>query len=274
MPTMQIVALVLGFVAAGYVFSQVWEPDTWWLDSLVAVIKTVVTFVCVAGAIWLVTLVASDRGSVGEEQVVADQPPTVTIAPEPTATTAPLPTATEPLPSVTQPPPTPTPTPTPTEILQAAGRTHLWLDVGDCAGDPEARAGECLGEQGATFVGWGSAKGPWSGMPFAPMGDATLRDMQLGGDNQIIIDDLAPLDFQLIAVTGDGACDDSFQILIGETLVYEYQANDPTAQTFEIHAVVVPASAIQGGRLMVTFRNTATDGCGLAGVFYVELRPA
>jgi hypothetical protein len=281
MPTIQILAILLGFIVAGAVFFRSWQPEAWWFNSVETFLKAGVAFVAVVGAIWLVTQVGWERGAVEDGKVVAETIPTATVIPEPSPTTPPMPTVaplppspTSVPPAPTQIPPTPTemvPTPTVATVHADSGRTEIYLDMGNCDGQPDAPAGACPGEFAANYVGWGSAKGPWSGMPFAAGGDATLRDMSLGADNLIILDRLAPVDFLLTLVTGDGACDDSFQIVIGDRLAYEYQARDPGVQTFETHVIPIPLGAIQDGRLTIIVRNIATDGCGLAGVFNVSL---
>jgi hypothetical protein len=274
MPTIQLVAILLGFIVAGAVFLRSWQPDAWWFNSVEAFLKAGVAFVAVVGAIWLVTQVGWERGVKDEGNVVAETVPTATLIPEPSATTAPVPTVVPLPPTPTQVQPTPTeivPTPTVATVHANSGRTEIFLDMGDCDGQPDAPAGACPGEFAANYAGWGSAKGPWSGMPFAAGGDATLRDMSLGADNLIILERLAPVDFLLTLVTGDGACDDSFQIVIEDRLAYEYQARDPGVQTFETHVIPIPLGAIQDGRLTIIVRNIATDGCGLAGVFNVSL---
>jgi hypothetical protein len=267
MPTIQILAIALGVVVAGAVFLRSWQPEAWWFNSVEAFLKAGVAFVAVVGAIWLVTLVPWDRAGSGDGEAMTQAVYRVTTFPDSSPTPVPIPKATPVHPTPTE----AVPTPTPAIVPRDSGRTEMYLDLGGCDSQPSAPAGECEGEAGATFIGWGSAQGPWSGMPFAPGGDCTLRDMSLGGDNLIIFEGLASVDFLLTVVTGDGACDDSFQILIEDQMVYEYHARDPQVQTFETHQVSIPSGAIEDGQLTITFRNTARDGCGLAGVFNVML---
>ena len=131
--------------------------------------------------------------------------------------------------------------------------------------------GDTTNEEAFTLQGWGTAQGP-AGTIASPTGDQTLRNMVLGGDSALTFSNLVNGDYLLTAEIGDGLCDDSFQILAGDEILYSYQAQDVPVVLFGPHEVLVDRHLVKHHELTVTFRNTAEDSCGLAGVYNVMLQ--
>ena len=128
------------------------------------------------------------------------------------------------------------------------------------------------------LVGWGDAQGPPENPFVSPSGDRTKRYMLLRGDNSL---DLAipqtGVPHLLITEVEDGHCTDNFEIYVNsQGPLYSYTgANVGTGNIAVIrHHVLIPQAYITGPLVTITFRNTATDDCGLAAVYNVGLQRA
>lgn len=118
--------------------------------------------------------------------------------------------------------------------------------------------------------GWGRAES----IMVSPSGDTSKRFQRLRGDNSLTFTSLLPgVNYQLTAEVEDGACDDSFNILVNGTEMYSFTADHDSTAVIRPHTVFVPYYLLTRDELEVTFRNTATDSCGLAAVFNVRLEP-
>jgi hypothetical protein len=111
----------------------------------------------------------------------------------------------------------------------------------------------------------------------SPSGDRTKRYQGLRGDSSLTFTPVDPgWPYRLSAEVEDGACTDSFQILANGVLVFAYRAAQRSAFNFtdpaiHAHVVTLPPWVLTTKTLTVTFRNTATDTCGRAGVYNARL---
>ncbi|MCJ7575497.1 MAG: carboxypeptidase regulatory-like domain-containing protein [Dehalococcoidia bacterium] len=128
------------------------------------------------------------------------------------------------------------------------------------------------------LVGWGDAQVPPENPYVSPSGDRTKRCMLLRGDNSL---DLGVSEigvpYLLVAEIEDGYCTDNFEIYVdGHGPLYSYTGANGGAGNIAVvrHRVLVPQGYIIGASVTVTFRNTATDECGLAAVYNVRLQRA
>lgn len=72
--------------------------------------------------------------------------------------------------------------------------------------------------------------------------------------------------------TGDGFCDDSFEVYIdGAGPIYSYRAEALPYTFWPLHEVMVDGALLRGPTARITFLNTATDGCGRAATYFVRL---
>lgn len=150
---------------------------------------------------------------------------------------------------------------------------HFQVSAGPC-GSPGADACADVGEPGDeafhNLVGWGLNE--IGGPIIPPSGDPSKRFQLLRGDNSLtLLVPQANSAYTLFTEVEDGVCDDSFQLHInGQGPIYTYYAN-PSINTGLLHSVVVSATLIPTTNVVVTYRNIASDGCGLAAVFNVQL---
>jgi uncharacterized repeat protein (TIGR01451 family) len=128
------------------------------------------------------------------------------------------------------------------------------------------------------LVGWGDAQGPPDNPFISPSGDRTKRYMLLHGDNSL---DLrvsgVGVSYLLAAEVEDGHCTDNFEIYVnGQGPLYSYTGTNAGTGNIAVvhHDVVIPQEYITGTLVTITFRNTATDDCGLAAVYNVGLQRA
>jgi hypothetical protein len=133
-----------------------------------------------------------------------------------------------------------------------------------------ADLGDPSSEAAFQLRGWGSTE-EIPAVPRAPSGDRTLRCQALLGDSSISFAGLPCGDYLLTAEVLGRRCDDSFQILIGEEVRYDYQHTSGNKLSFGPHVVDIPAELLASDVHTVTFRNTATDECGFAGVYNAKV---
>jgi hypothetical protein len=110
-------------------------------------------------------------------------------------------------------------------------------------------------------------------VPKSPSGDKTLRRPSLHSDNTILFHHLATADHRLTAEVSPGYCEDSFQILIENTIVYEYSHSKQDPYLVDTHTVHIPMGLIKEGSLAIVFRYKSSDDCVAAGVYNVRLEP-
>lgn len=135
----------------------------------------------------------------------------------------------------------------------------LYADIGD----PKS-------ETTFGLQGWDRAEGPGVNPYTSPTGDRTKRFQRLRGDNSLTFTGVtANLPYRLTTEVEDGNCTDNFQILINNTPLYRF--NGDHGMVVRIHTFSIPANIVTTERLIVTYRNLATDNCGLAAVFNLRL---
>lgn len=175
------------------------------------------------------------------------QSPTAT----PTATQTPTatPTATH----------TPTPTSTPTPMPQSPPGPGK---------DAYADLGNTADEEYHNLQGWSSA---YEGAP-AVNGDTTKRYQLWHSDNSVDLFLVGTAPYTLIAEVEDGGCCDDFQIYVNDHHLYSYLGGNDLGPV--PHTITIPSEFISSSTVRVTFRNTARDSCGLAGVYNVTIAAA
>jgi alpha-tubulin suppressor-like RCC1 family protein/N-acetylmuramoyl-L-alanine amidase len=127
---------------------------------------------------------------------------------------------------------------------------------------------------------WDEAQGPPDNTYTWP--DRTKRYQPLRGSASVDLFPKSPsalakeniIGYDLVVEVEDGICDDSFQVFLNDsnTPVLPLYTADPNKNEVVQHTVRVPNSSI----LPVTtvkFENLATDDCGRAAVYNVELKP-
>ena len=143
--------------------------------------------------------------------------------------------------------------------------------------DDFADMGNVTDEASHNLIGWGAAQGPPENPHISPSGDRTKRYQLLRGDNSVdLMVGEAGVPYFLTAEVEDGYCTDNFEIYVnGEGPIYEYTGKNVGTGPVTVvsHQVLVPAEYITARRVTITFRNTATDDCGLAAVYNVGLTP-
>jgi hypothetical protein len=123
------------------------------------------------------------------------------------------------------------------------------------------------------LTGWGANER--GGPVIPPSGDPSKRYQPLRGESSVKLEvSQLNIPYTLYTEVEDGGCDDSWAIYInGQGPIYTYYAR-PLIDTGLAHQVVIPASYFQDTTITITFRNLASDNCGLAAVFYVKLQSA
>lgn len=102
------------------------------------------------------------------------------------------------------------------------------------------------------------------------IGGRTIRYQALRGDSTLTFTNVTPgQDYLLTAVVYDGYCDDSFQIMVGGLVLSDFKSVDGILD--RTLPMIVPSSIVTSSTMVVTFRNRATDTCGRAGVYNVQL---
>ena len=126
-------------------------------------------------------------------------------------------------------------------------------------------------ESGYRLEGWADLAA--ANQFVSPSADQSKRFMTRRADNSIFF---YPVDLglshRLIAEVEDGACDDSFQILVGDTLLYDFAADPSRTTAINAHEVTVPQELVTAEELRVIFRKVSADSCGSSPVYNVELR--
>jgi len=137
--------------------------------------------------------------------------------------------------------------------------------------DTCADIGDPTDEAFHNLTGWGQNE--IGGPIIPPSGDPSKRYQPLRRESSVRLKVPQPnIPYTLYTEVEDGDCDDSWAIYVdGQGPVYTYYAR-PLINTGLVHQVVIPASFIQDTTVIITFRNLASDSCGLAAVFYVKLQ--
>lgn len=158
------------------------------------------------------------------------------------------------------------------EYLQRTGTTDRVLDAMEELGVFFADLGDPESEARFHLQGWGEAENPVFVVP-SSLGDRTLRYQTLRAGNALTFTNVLDQDYRLTTEILAEECDDSFEIVVGESSVYTFQHTPSRKMSVKRHEVEIPKEFVQDRKLVVTFRNTATDDCGGAGVYYVLLQP-
>lgn len=105
----------------------------------------------------------------------------------------------------------------------------------------------------------------------SPSGDTTFRYQSIGGYSTLKLCVARPnQNYLLVTEIQDFGCDDSFEIIINDILVYEYEA-DPNIDTINHYELRLDRSIIDETEVDIVFKNNASDNCGSAGVYNVGL---
>jgi hypothetical protein len=144
---------------------------------------------------------------------------------------------------------------------------------GSPALDACADIGEPSDEVYHSLVGWSINE--IGGPVIPPSGDSSKRFQLLRGDNSLILFvPQANTPYILLTEVEDGGCDDSFEIYVnGQGPVYTY-FSDPMFDGAILHTITIPANLISSTSVTITYRNIASDNCGLAAVFNAKLEVA
>lgn len=133
-------------------------------------------------------------------------------------------------------------------------------------GDPASEAGFGLG-------GWGGTQDAPENPLTAPSGDTSKRFQAFLADNSLVFTPVVPgTTYILTTEVDDGGCADDFQIIVDGVIVYEYWALAGPEEV-RTHQVTIWDYHVTSESLVVTFRNTSGDDCGLAAVYNVRLDP-
>ena len=119
------------------------------------------------------------------------------------------------------------------------------------------------------LIGW---SGIWSNQPKSPSDDTTFRYQFIRGEAslQLCIPQTG-IDYNLITEVQDFGCDDSFDIYINDIgPVYSFKGSQ--SDTIIVHRVRIPSAYINSSIVNISFKNTATDECGAAAIYNVELK--
>ncbi len=131
-------------------------------------------------------------------------------------------------------------------------------------GDPSSEAGFGL-------QGWGGMQEGFENPLTAPSGDTSKRFQNLHADNSLVFSPVTPgATYVLTTEVDDGGCADDFQIVVDGVIVYEFWALDGPEEV-RTHQVTIWDYHVTTESLVVTFRNTSGDNCGLAAVYNVRL---
>lgn len=137
--------------------------------------------------------------------------------------------------------------------------TKLYTDMGNPSSESKF-----------SLTGWGVAQVPPDQKLISPSGDKTKRYQLLRGNNIIAYPVDPNHNYRLTAEVEDGGCTDNFQILANGVLLYNFVAQSGNT-TIRIHTTDIPQTIIKSNGVIIDFRNTATDNCGLAAVFNVKV---
>jgi hypothetical protein len=70
--------------------------------------------------------------------------------------------------------------------------------------------------------------------------------------------------------TEDGVCDDSFDVFVNNTKMYSYRHRQ-SPDAFPLHRMLLPASLIPGTTVHVTVKDTSSQSCGLAAIYFIRI---
>lgn len=147
------------------------------------------------------------------------------------------------------------------------------LSNGPC-GDPGLDAcadiGEPVDEAFHSLSGWYTNE---IGGPVIPTsGDPTKRFQGLRASNSVTLRvPEANVPYTLYTEVEDGGCDDSWEILVnGQGPIYTYHGTTSFNTQFA-HQVEIAASLVSSTSVSITYRNIASDSCGLAAVYFLKL---
>lgn len=142
------------------------------------------------------------------------------------------------------------------ELCGCTEALHYEVDMGN----PES-------ERQVELSGWGPAT-----TTLTASSDPTARFQSRGGIATIRFPAvIAASPYRFVAEVDDGSCDDSFRILVGETVLLDW--NGQGGFVSRIHEVEISSELVTSNSLVVTFENTSSMDCGLAGVYNVALSP-
>jgi hypothetical protein len=127
------------------------------------------------------------------------------------------------------------------------------------------------------LIGWGNSQVP----PENPCisicrGDTTKRYMQRGADCTLdLFVENTEIPYILSFEAEDGNCDDSFTVKVGDTDYPKIagKMHERGLILSRYYELEVPAKTITNKKVTVSFRNLASDTCGLAAIYNVRLFP-
>ena len=147
--------------------------------------------------------------------------------------------------------------------LEQAGDNSEYNQYVDLGGNP-------FDERAHNPIGWGDVQVPPANPITSPSGDNTKQYMVLRGDSSLDFDIRETgVPYTLEFEVEDGNCDDSFWILINGMEIFYYSSQHKG--TVINHKLEIPAEFVKDYTLKVTFRNAASDNCGLAAFYNVRL---
>jgi hypothetical protein len=123
-------------------------------------------------------------------------------------------------------------------------------------------------EQFHNLVGWGAS----FSSSYATT-DFTARYQSLRGWNSLYLCvPQAGIGYTLTTMTEEGGCDDRYEIYVNDRgPVFTHKATTHSYNIPITYTVRIDASYMTSKVLKVTFRNIATDNCGLAAAYFVKL---
>lgn len=134
--------------------------------------------------------------------------------------------------------------------------------------------GNPVDESSHDLIGWGNAQVPPDNPYTSPSGDKTKRYQTLHGDNS--------LDFTLKRIgipyvlsfeVEDGSCDDSFEVWIGDHNLGYFKGKNHGPDEAKGYEIEISKDFITDTKVTITFKNKASDNCGLAAVYNIKLVP-
>lgn len=159
-----------------------------------------------------------------------------------------------------------------TGTITAAGMTYTITQAGLAVPAPGADNYLDLGtpadEAFHAMTGW-SAVNPGL-LPGFVDPDRTSRYQASANNTADLFVSQANVPYMFTMRTEDGVCDDSFDVLVNSVKVYSYRHRQ-SPDTYPLHRVLLPASLITGTTVHVTIKDTTSQSCGLAAVYFIRI---
>lgn len=134
--------------------------------------------------------------------------------------------------------------------------------------------GDLDDEYSHNLAGWGDLQAPPDNPYVSPSGDKTKRYQTLHEDNSVDFSlKKIGIPYVLMFEVEDGNCDDSFEVWIGGNNLGDYKGKSQSPTETKSYEVIIPKEYITDSKVTITFKNKASDNCGLAAVYNVKLIP-